>query len=728
MPTVPSNFVPQVDMQGGNEVPLQAPGVEPVRNLAADQQVQLGEAMTRAGNVAWNVGSNIQDHIDEATAREGRVFAMTNSQELLRGKNGYLNMSGKDADTNYKATDEALSQIANNAMDTMKNETQKSMLKNAISTDLITYRGLVDEHRNKEAKTFFLNESTAHINALIPQAVNLAATRDATDDKGDPTGQHNLYAMNALAEVHKQGLALGIPIDSNQMKGMENNVWGQITSGVVDDLSLKHKFASAERYVISQNEKGRLDEKNRDSMLSQVRAGRLHQEVWEGVDSIMKFGVAQSPSGQGNYVFPTEGAPISLYHDDETQLAKNTKEGIPYQGNRNGKAMYINPQPGTDLLSPGDGEIVKIENGEKGSNITIKMYEGDNVVELNNVTGSVSELQIGQSLTSGEKITENGAGIIEWRMQRDGKEIDPRSANYMDKSIDPDTDIIPPEDLRQARQMIKDQISDPNKREMMLERVNNQFAIKHELDSMDTAKRINSAMQKIVNGNQLTPSELAGLPPQIQKNIKDDFQSNNDIKIQTDLVLNPNKLSTDYVNKLTDITPKYRLELLKESANPNRTVTFENDMLVDELNKNYMYSLAKPDEKDQQQVRDGVALREQLKNDIDVRQRSQGNKPLDRDQIKETIDNLILKQLPNTASVESSWKFLDWGNKVSSIGSMSKEEFDVAYAVIEGKNVYLKDIPQAKRNYIVQRLIGAGLDPSIDNIAKAYEASSKVRK
>jgi hypothetical protein len=390
--------------------------------------------------------------------------------------------------------------------------------------------------------------------------------------------------------------------------------------------------------------------------------------------------------------------------------------------------MYINPQPGTDLLSPGDGEIVKIENGEKGSNITIKMYEGDNVVELNNVTGSVSELQIGQSLTSGEKITENGAGIIEWRMQRDGKEIDPRSANYMDKSIDPDTDMIPPEDLRQARQMIKDQISDPNKREMMLERVNNQFAIKHELDSMDTAKRINSAMQKIVNGNQLTPSELAGLPPQIQKNIKDDFQSNNDIQIQTDLVLHPNKLSTGYVNKLTDITPKYRLELLKESANPNRTVTFENDMLVDELNKNYMYSLAKPDEKDQQQVRDGVALREQLKNDIDVRQRSQGNKPLDRDQIKETIDNLILKQLPNTASVESSWKFLDWGNKVSSIGSMSKEEFDVAYAVIEGKNVYLKDIPQAKRNYIVQRLIGAGLDPSIDNIAKAYEASSKVRK
>ena len=73
MPTVPSSFVPQADTQDRGEVPLQAPGVEPVRNLAADQQVQLGEAMTRVGNVAWNVGSNIQDAIDEAGAKAADV-------------------------------------------------------------------------------------------------------------------------------------------------------------------------------------------------------------------------------------------------------------------------------------------------------------------------------------------------------------------------------------------------------------------------------------------------------------------------------------------------------------------------------------------------------------------------------------------------------------------------------------------------------------------------------
>ena len=83
MPTVPSSFVPQADMQDRGEVPLQAPGVEPVRNLAADQQVQLGEAMTRAGNVAWNVGSNIQDAIDEASAKAADVQFLQSTHKLV---------------------------------------------------------------------------------------------------------------------------------------------------------------------------------------------------------------------------------------------------------------------------------------------------------------------------------------------------------------------------------------------------------------------------------------------------------------------------------------------------------------------------------------------------------------------------------------------------------------------------------------------------------------------
>ena len=70
MPTVPTTFVPQVaPAQGGDIGQFQAPGVQPMQNLAGEQVERLGRATTAAGLAAFRAGSAIQDQLDEAAAK-----------------------------------------------------------------------------------------------------------------------------------------------------------------------------------------------------------------------------------------------------------------------------------------------------------------------------------------------------------------------------------------------------------------------------------------------------------------------------------------------------------------------------------------------------------------------------------------------------------------------------------------------------------------------------------
>ena len=98
MPTVPTTFVPQVAPQVGGDIgQFQAPQVATAENLAAQQEVRFGQAMTQAGNVAYRLGSAIQDDIDDANAKAADTWMLTNATQLLRGENGYLRSVGKNA-------------------------------------------------------------------------------------------------------------------------------------------------------------------------------------------------------------------------------------------------------------------------------------------------------------------------------------------------------------------------------------------------------------------------------------------------------------------------------------------------------------------------------------------------------------------------------------------------------------------------------------------------------
>ena len=126
MPTVPSSFVPQVGMAGeGASVPYQAPPVMPMDEAASKQQQELGRAMIAAGNTAYRLGSAIQDDIDDAATKEADTAFLKQAQDIMRGKSGYLNTTGKDAETSFQTAQDAMSGAAKNVMDGLGNDTQR---------------------------------------------------------------------------------------------------------------------------------------------------------------------------------------------------------------------------------------------------------------------------------------------------------------------------------------------------------------------------------------------------------------------------------------------------------------------------------------------------------------------------------------------------------------------------------------------------------------------------
>src|SRR6516162_4751741 len=97
MPTVPTSFVPQVGQTTMQAPPAGGPDVAPMRNLAPEQEMQMGEATTRAGDTLQSIGMRIQYQLDDAATKNAETQFLENALKITRGQNGYLNTVGQQA-------------------------------------------------------------------------------------------------------------------------------------------------------------------------------------------------------------------------------------------------------------------------------------------------------------------------------------------------------------------------------------------------------------------------------------------------------------------------------------------------------------------------------------------------------------------------------------------------------------------------------------------------------
>ena len=703
MPTVPSNFVPQADMQDRGEVPLQAPGVEPVRNLAADQQVQLGEAMTRAGNVAWNVGSNIQDHIDESGAKAADVQFLQSTQQLLNGKNGYFNQEGKNAEINFQATNEAMLQTANSISDSLPNETQRQMFKQAAARNLVSFQGQVLDHRNKQARVYALNESEARATEYAGQAAQNWDSIGKKDEAGNPIGKYSVALGVVDVETSHIGQLLGYAQDSEQMKALKQKFNGITATGVVDKYAKDGDYVSASNFLKDQDEKGMLDVKTRQSLMDFVDKNQKIQSTIEAAESIVYEGHAKSFSRFG---YKPVIDPMTSKIVDPIHGTKYADEGVDYSA-----------ASGTAIKSPQDSVVESIKTEGKYDTITLRMRDGTKATITNLDNKLVYE---GESIQSGTQIASAGTDLMHYTMERNGEFMNPQQANAFNAKEDM-KNIKPPTSLRDAL-YIANQIDNKDLKEAVKNQVHRLWSENEGLKQQESQTLHLDALRFMADPKhprvsdipiamrmkmeQTSPGTLAELVA--SENTKDDAEA------LWDAAQNPAKYTPEYLTtpgtkdkpSMADrISIKTKVGLLNTyqnfDARNERGLNAEQFKQV--LLENGLENIVFPSGTDEQKhalAMQGLAIKEQAELRI-ANQEKATRKKLTMPEIQDVYEKVLMDRAATTSrSFVPTWLggggFFDPSGSRGSqypIVAMTKDERESAVVTVGNQEVFLRDIP-----------------------------------
>ena len=552
MPTVPTSFVPQADISSQAGVaPFEATPGQPAQNLAAGQAVELGNAMVQAGNVEYRIGAIMQDNLNDGNAKQALTQWQAQAQDMLRGQNGYFNAYGKDADTNYQATQDALASSANSVMDGLGNDTQKAMFMQAASSHMTQYRGQMLDHKSKEAFKYAANETQAYVTSLTSEAINNSDFRGQVDKDGNLIGPFNAAEGAAINTTRKWATSVGVPVNSQQMLELERNVRTAITGGVVNRLMLKDEYQAALDYVVEQKDKNLIDEKAAQSLLTSVSANRDRQMTSEISDSIYERGTLDTPAGTANFESPVKGGAITLV----TRPGKDG-ETLPV-------GVSITAEIGTPVVSPSDGIVI----GRDGKETVIRMDDGSEVF-LEGV--DKSQLFEGQRLKRGEPIGSFGSDTpVSYRIVRNGEPIDIRNANSLDPTMNRDAARRP--QTEEEALAIAGLIDRREIRDVVKQKISQRWAQDRAMAAQENQRALEAVTRmQLTNPNAIDPALFAALTPAQQSDALENKRKYNETGALLELAKDPSKLTREYIfENWKNFTPETCIKLLDKVNSGN---------------------------------------------------------------------------------------------------------------------------------------------------------------
>ena len=327
MPTVPTTFVPPVAPQAPGDVgQFQAPGVQPMENLAGPQVARFGQAMTATGNAAFRLGSAIQDGIDDATTKQADVMAVRGMQQVA---DRFLGTMGQQSEREFEAAMGQLSQAGAAAMDTLQNDTQRAMFSPILARNMAMYQSRMSQHRNGQVRVWNTNEAVARSEVNADNAIFAYQQKDEVDAEGRKVGmiRYTAYQQTAIAEARKAGELMGYAPDSAQMEQLEQKVNDRIATGVVQSLVSQGKFAEAQEFLDAQGTIDSLAPKAREALGNTVDVKRQGAVIGELTNSIRDTGVLNAKSDPKTYGQEAgEGAEPPTTLREALTIAENIKD------------------------------------------------------------------------------------------------------------------------------------------------------------------------------------------------------------------------------------------------------------------------------------------------------------------------------------------------------------------------------------------------------------------
>jgi hypothetical protein len=259
--------------------------------------------MTQAGNVTFRIGSAIQDAIDESEAKAADTAFIQQANTILRGQNGYLRSAGRDAESRYAETVDSLTQMGQGTLDGLRNDTQRAMVRNSMSRNMMTFQAQILDHRDKEVKTFTVNESRARAEQYGQLAI------EDWKNRAVPMSEYAINLGVAENEIRTAGRALGWTDDSAQMQAAVKQLRTQVTDGVVNRMMLESNYDEAYQFVKAELKAGNLEEKAAQPLLSSIDANRDRWMIDQYATTIKGYGRVGMPDDEANN---PQDAPASL--------------------------------------------------------------------------------------------------------------------------------------------------------------------------------------------------------------------------------------------------------------------------------------------------------------------------------------------------------------------------------------------------------------------------------
>ena len=286
MPTVP--IVPTEELQGGGFQPFSVGGeVAPMRDVAGRQAQEMGQSMVNAGQVLGSIANKMQDQMDDAATKQADVTFLTKAQDILWGEKGYLNTLGAGA-ADPSSVNAALIEAQKEVEKGLTNDVQRMMFGQSASRNMLNFSGKIAEHRFKQTTDYAAGESKSRADRYTMEAANNFDSIGMVDAKGNPTGPYNTAVNTALQEANAAADLMMLPPDSEQRKAMVRGVYGNVASGVVNNLMVDGRYLEAKSYIDSVVKQGQLDPADAMKLTSAIDTGYDRQrgmQIGEGIYS-----------------------------------------------------------------------------------------------------------------------------------------------------------------------------------------------------------------------------------------------------------------------------------------------------------------------------------------------------------------------------------------------------------------------------------------------------------
>jgi hypothetical protein len=693
MPTVPTTFVPQVTTSGGGDIgDFAAPPVQPMQNYTPEQVQQFGRAMTQAGNVAYSAGVAIQDAIDEAETKASDVAFLERANDILRGQNGFLKTSGKQAETSFQATQDALAQAGQETMDRLQNETQRRMFQNVLSRNMMNFQTQALAHRDQEVKVYATNESKIRAQQYVNLAVQDYKARNQVGEDGLPSGPFVSNMGVALNEARAAGRLMGFAEDSAQMRELENGVYTLATRGVVNRLMMDSDYQAGLEYVREQLDRGRIDASVADPMIASLDANRKKQMVEDLTISIKTQGLLDSKAGTANF----------------GEVVPNARYDVK------GKRLDMSVPPGTPINAPADGTIKSIDN----TTVVVETADGTRYTLGNVDTWGMLEVGatvrkgglVGAAGTQGEAV--DGLYPVGYSIVRNGEAIDPRNANSI---VDlPRDEAKPPRTLTEALQVAAE-IPDAETRRLVQANLRSAYKQEKELQDYEYGQRIESIEQYLATPGstvaQIPPEVFGALKPKDQERLLKGQREEDELDVMEEIARDPSIVSREWLNENRGrMTRTTFTKLLGDLNDPPKMqeASVDADLVNATLVRNGLNDLAFPRDQDEKSA--SLLFRDNVTQAISYEQMLTGRK-LSREEKQAVIDNLLL---------DRAFSKQDAAQNV--IAAMTPEQQSKAYTEI------INRIPDKERQQIRAALEATNQRVNAANMAMMYLQYERMKK